>query len=95
MNLLNDLTPEQQEQYNELLQSLTKNIDPRDYLPPSVREIAKMDMQTLKSEYDLVKAKESERSSAQRNWIVERYEYEVAKAAALAQQEEVEDDGAE
>ena len=63
-------------------------------MPPSIREVARMDMQTLKSEYDLVKAKESERSSAQRNWIVERYEYEVAKAEALAKQE-VEDDGAE
>ena len=79
MNLLNDLTPEQQEQYNELLQELTKNIDPRDYLPPSVREIAKMDMDTLKAEYDLVVAKQSNRSSAQRKWILERFEHEFNK----------------
>ena len=57
MNPLADLTPEQQEQYNELLKEITKNIDPRDYLPPSVREVAKMDMDTLKAEYDLVVAK--------------------------------------
>ena len=39
MNPIADLTPEQQEQYNELLKEITKNIDPSDYLPPSVREI--------------------------------------------------------
>ena len=73
------MTPEQQEQYNAFLQEFTKNIDPTDYMPPSVREVARMDMQTLKSEYDLVQAKESERSSAQRRWIIERYEYELNK----------------
>ena len=83
-----DLTLEQQEQYNKLLQELTQNIDPTDYLPPSVRDVARMDMQTLKSEYDLVVAKESERSSSQRRLIVERYEYELAKAQAAAEQDE-------
>ena len=73
------MTPEQQEQYNAFLQEFTKNIDPTDYMPPSVREVARMDMQTLKSEYDLVQAKQSERSSAQRRWITERYEYELNK----------------
>ena len=92
---LANLTPEQQEQYAAFLEEFQKNIDPTDYMPPSVREVARMDMPTLKSEYDLVKAKESERSSAQRNWIVERYEYEVSKAEALAKQEEVEDGTAE
>ena len=76
---LANMTPEQQEQYNAFLQEFTKNIDPTDYMPPSVREVARMDMQTLKSEYDLVQAKESERSSAQRRWIIERYEYELNK----------------
>lgn len=76
---LANMTPEQQEQYNAFLQEFTKNIDPTDYMPPSVREVARMDMQTLKSEYDLVQAKQSERSSAQRRWITERYEYELNK----------------
>lgn len=86
-----DLTPEQQEQYNAFLQELTKNIDPTDYMPPSIREVARMDMQTLKSEYDLVQAKKSERSSAQRRWITERYEYELAKVEAVAQTENEDD----
>ena len=79
MTPLADLNPEDQEQYNKLLQELTKNIDPRDYLPPSVREIAKMDPDTLKAEYDLVVAKQSTRSSGQRKWILERFEYEFNK----------------
>ena len=85
---LANLTPEQQEQYNAFLQELTKNIDPTDYMAPSVREVARMDMQTLKSEYDLVQAKQSERSSAQRRWITERYEYELTKLQAEAEQED-------
>lgn len=85
---LANMTPEQQEQYNALLQEIAKNIDPTDYMPPSVREVARMDMQTLKSEYDLVQAKQSERSSAQRRWITERYEYELTKLQSEAEQEE-------
>ena len=76
---LANMTPEQQEQYNAFLQEFAKNIDPTDYMPPSLREVARMDMQTLKSEYDLVRAKQSERSSAQRRWITERYAYELNK----------------
>ena len=91
MNPLVNLNPEEQEQYNAFLQELTKNIDPTDYMPPSVREVARMDMQTLKSEYDLVQAKESERSSAQRRWITERYEFELTK---LQNETEQEDDSA-
>ena len=83
MSLL-DLTPEQQEQYNAFLQELQNNIDPTDYMPPSIREVARMDMQTLKSEYDLVIAKQSERSSSQRRWIQERYEFELTKLQAEA-----------
>jgi hypothetical protein len=79
MNPELDLTPEQQEQYNKLLQEITQNIDPTDYLPPSVREVARMDMDTLKQEFDLVVAKQSTRSSAQRKWILERFEHEFNK----------------
>jgi hypothetical protein len=82
---LANMTPEQQEQYNAFLQEFTKNIDPTDYMPPSIREVARMNMQTLKSEYDLVTSKQSERSSAQRRWITERYEFELNK---LENQEE-------
>lgn len=76
---LDNLTPEEQEQYNAFLQEFIKNVDPADYLPPSVREIAKMDMDTLKREYDLVQSKTSQRGSTQRKLIVERYEYELTK----------------
>jgi hypothetical protein len=90
MSLL-DLTPEQQEQYNAFLQELQNNIDPTDYMPPSIREVARMDMQTLKSEYDLVIAKQSERSSSQRRWIQERYEFELTKLQAEAEQTQEQD----
>ena len=78
MNLEN-LTPEEQEQYDAFLQEFMKNVDPTQYLPPSVREIARMDMDTLKQEYDMVQDKTSERSSTQRKLIAERYEYELTK----------------
>lgn len=87
MNLEN-LTPEEQEQYNQFLQQFMKSIDPTDYLPPSVREIARMDMDTLKREYDMVRDRTSERSSTQRKLITERYEYESSK-------QKTEDNGAE
>jgi hypothetical protein len=76
---LDNLTPEEQEQYNAFLQEFIKNVDPTDYMPPSVRDVARMDMDTLKSEYDLVQSKTSQRSSSQRKMIVERYEYELTK----------------
>jgi len=75
-----DLTPEQQEQYEAFLQEFAKNVDPTDYMPPSLREVARMDMDTLKAEFELVQQKQSTRSSAQRRWITERYEYESNKS---------------
>jgi len=78
MNLEN-LSPEEQEQYDAFLQEFIKNVDPTDYMPPSIREVARMDMDTLKSEYDLIQSKSSTRSSSQRALIVERYEYELTK----------------
>ena len=86
--MLENLTAEQQEQYDAFLQEFTKNIDPTDYMPPSIREVARMDMETLKSEYDLVTAKQSERSSSQRRWIQERYEFELTKLQAEVEQQE-------
>jgi len=80
MNLDNlNLSPEEQEQYDAFLQEFIKNVDPTDYMPPSVQEVARMDMDILKSEYDLVQSKTSQRSSSQRKMIVERYEYELTK----------------
>jgi len=76
---LDNLTPEQQEQYAAFLQEFMKNVDPTDYLPPSKREIAKMDMDTLKQEYEMVQNKTSQRSSTQRALITQRYEYEQTK----------------
>ena len=74
-----NLSPEEQEQYDAFLQEFMKNVDPTDYMPPSVREVARMDMDTLKSEYDLIRSKSSTRSSSQRALIVDRYEYELTK----------------
>ena len=74
-----NLSPEEQEQYDAFLQEFMKNVDPTDYMPPSVREVARMDMDTLKSEYDLIQSKSSSRSSSQRALIVDRYEYELTK----------------
>jgi hypothetical protein len=74
-----NMTPEEQEQYNQFLEQFMKSIDPTDYMPPSIREVARMDMDTLKTEYEMVQAKTSERSSTQRKLITERYEYELTK----------------
>ena len=74
-----NLSPEEQEQYDSFLQEFMKNVDPTDYMPPSIREVARMDMDTLKSEYDLIQSKSSTRSSSQRALIVDRYEYESTK----------------
>jgi hypothetical protein len=79
MSKLDNLTQEERDQYNALLREIIKNTDPTDYMPPSVREVARMDMDTLKSEYELIVAKQSTRSSAQRRWIAERYVYESNK----------------
>lgn len=86
MNLEN-LTPEEQEQYNQFLQQFMQNIDPTDYLPPSKREIAKMDLETLQREYEMVRDKTSERSSTQRMLITQRYEYEQLKKESQNEQE--------
>lgn len=86
MNLEN-LTPEEQKQYNQFLQQFMQNIDPTDYLPPSKREIAKMDLETLQREYEMVRDKTSERSSTQRMLITQRYEYEQLKKESQNEQE--------
>jgi len=74
-----DLSPEQQEAYNEFLKTIQDQIDPRDYLAPSMREIAKMPLDQLEEENKLVEAKQSTRSRAQRDLIQSRWEYEQTK----------------
>lgn len=76
-----DLSPEQQEAYNEFLKTIQDQIDPRDYLAPSMREIAKMPLDQLEQENKLVEAKQSTRSRAQRDLIQSRWEYEQTKQA--------------
>jgi hypothetical protein len=76
-----DLSPEQQEAYNEFLKTIQDQIDPRDYLAPSMREIAKMPLDQLEQENKLVEAKQSTRSRSQRDLIQSRWEYEQTKQA--------------
>jgi hypothetical protein len=79
------MTIEQQEAYNEFLKKIQEQIDPRDYLAPSMREIAKMPLDQLEAENLLVVAKQSTRSRAQRDLIQSRWEYEQTKQEQLAQ----------
>jgi hypothetical protein len=74
------MTIEQQEAYNEFLKKIQEQIDPRDYLAPSMREIAKMPLDQLEAENLLVVAKQSTRTRAQRDLIQSRWEYEQTKA---------------
>ncbi len=74
-----DLSPDQQEAYNEFLKTIQDQIDPRDYLAPSMREIAKMPLDQLEEENKLVEAKQSTRSRSQRDLIQSRWEYEQIK----------------
>ena len=76
-----DLSPEQQEAYNEFLKTIQDQIDPCDYLAPSMREIAKMPLDQLEQENKLVEAKQSTRSRSQRDLIQSRWEYEQTKQA--------------
>jgi hypothetical protein len=73
------MTTEQREAYNEFLKTIQDQIDPRDYLSPSMREIAKMPLDQLESENQLVEAKQSTRSRSQRDMISSRWQYEQTK----------------
>ena len=65
-----------EEQMEEFLKQLSENIDPTDYMTPTQREIARLSLDELTAEYELVVAKQSGRSSAQRRYIIQRYEHE-------------------
>ena len=69
-----------QEQYEMLMKHLHGNFDPYAFLTPSQREIAMLTLEELETEFNLVQAKQSTRSRAQRDLIEDRYAYETAKA---------------
>jgi hypothetical protein len=75
-----EMTPE--EQYEALMQHLRNTINPLDFMTPGQREIAMLTDAELLAEYALVQSKTSTRSRAQRDLIVDRYDYETAKADA-------------
>lgn len=72
----NDVTYTQEEMYEALIKQFQQSIDPRDYMTPTQREIAFMDLDVLEQEYALVQSKQSNRGRMQRDLIVSRWEYE-------------------
>jgi hypothetical protein len=62
------------EQMEALVRQMANQFDATDFMPPSHRVIAQMPQEQLMAEYELVLAKESTRSAAQRRMIVERAE---------------------
>jgi len=75
-----ELTPEQQkEQMQALIEQLQNSFNPMDFMTPTQREIAELSMEQLEAEYLLVQAKQSDRSSNQRKYIVSRYDFEQNK----------------
>ena len=75
-----ELTPEQQkEQMQALIEQLQNSFNPMDFMTPTQREIAELSMEQLEAEYLLVQAKQSNRSSNQRKYIVSRYDFEQNK----------------
>lgn len=65
--------------YNAMIRQLQQSIDPRDYMTPTQREIAYMELDELEQEYNLVQSKQSNRGRMQRDLIVSRWEYEQAQ----------------
>jgi fructose-1-phosphate kinase PfkB-like protein len=68
----------QEEQYQAMLQQLLATMDPMDLMKPGQREIAKLTLNELTVEHDLVQRKLNTRSRQQRDFIVSRWEYEQA-----------------
>ena len=81
----------QEEQYQAMLQQLLAGMDPMDLMKPSQREIAKLTLDELTVEYDLVQRKLNTRSRQQRDFIVSRWEYEQTKSALAPPEAEVVD----
>lgn len=81
----------QEEQYQAMLQQMLAEMDPIDLMKPSQREIAKLTLDELTVEYDLVQRKLNTRSRQQRDFIVSRWEYEQTKSALAPPEAEVVD----
>jgi hypothetical protein len=75
------------EAVQQLLEQMQQTIDPRDFMTPTMREIADLTLEELQQEYDLVQQKINTRSAAQRKFIIQRYEYEqnAARESAVEQ----------
>jgi hypothetical protein len=77
-----------EEQMEEFLKQLAENIDPMDFMTPTQREIARLPLDQLTAEYELVVAKQSNRSAAQRKFITQRYEHEQNAARESAAEQD-------
>lgn len=75
------------EAVQQFLEKMQQAIDPRDYMTPTMREIADLTLEELQQEYELVQQKVSTRGAAQRKYITQRYEYEqnAARESAVEQ----------
>ena len=75
------------EAVQKMLEQLQQTIDPREFMTPSMREIAELSMEQLTVEYEQVQQKNSNRSAAQRKFITQRFEYEqnAARQTAIEQ----------
>ena len=76
------------EKVQEFLKYMQENFDPTDFMTPTQREIATMPAEQFQAEYELVVKKESGRSSAQRRYILERYEQEQNATRDAADQQD-------
>lgn len=72
------------EAVQKMLEQLQQTIDPREFMTPSMREIAELSMEQLSVEYEQVQQKNSDRSAAQRKFITQRFEYEQHTARQTA-----------
>lgn len=72
------------EAVQKMLEQLQQTIDPREFMTPSMREIAELSMEQLTIEYEQVQQKNSNRSAAQRKFITQRFEYEQNAARQTA-----------
>lgn len=73
------------EAFEKFLEQVSGNIDPRDYMTPTQKEIANLSTDELAAEYKMVQDRVSSRSASQRKFITQRYEHEqnaIRNAAA-------------
>lgn len=80
-----------QEAMEAFLKELSENIDPAEFMTPTQREIARLSLEELTAEYELVQQKVSTRSAAQRKYITQRYEHEQNAARESAAEQDTPD----